>query len=154
MSSPQFEHGAVQGTIAHVVLALIERSFPGLLLATHTGFVLSPETVQAPDVLVIDRESYRAMELKGGALVGAPGLAVEIVSPSESAQDLDEKVEAYLAAGTKTVWAVFPRTRHALVYHHTGEVRNAAPSGYLDAPEVLPGASIPVASEPRSQGAM
>jgi Uma2 family endonuclease len=146
MAAPRFDHAAVQGMVAHVLLTLLERTFPHLVLGTHTGFVLSAETVQSPDVVLIRRESYRSMETKGGALVGPPELAVEIVSPSESAQDLDDKVSAYLAAGTKTVWVVWPRTRHVFVHHQNGDVRNAAIGGFLDAPDVLPGASIPVAS--------
>ena len=146
MSAPQFEHGAVQTMMAFELMALARTSFPQLLVATHTGFVLNSGTVQAPDVLAIGRDSYRAMETKGGALVGAPDLAIEIVPPNESAQDLDDKVEAHLAAGTKAVWVVWPRTRHVLVCHQNREVRNAGYGGSLDAPDVLPGASIPVSS--------
>lgn len=81
-----------------------------------------------------------------GAIKGAPELAVEIISPSESAEDVDEKVELYLAAGSKTVWVVWPNTRHVLIHYANGEVRKAGLGGFLDAPEVLPGAKIPVDS--------
>ena len=55
-------------------------------------------------------------------------------------------MEAYLAAGSSTVWVVWPRNQHVLVHHRNGDVRKAHVSGFLEAPEVLPGASIPVAS--------
>jgi Uma2 family endonuclease len=43
--------------------------------------------------------------------LGAPELAVEVVSPFESASDLDRKVELRLAAGSLAVWVIYPRKR-------------------------------------------
>ena len=146
MSAPQADHAAVQAEITIVLGILIRRSYPDVFVLGDTGFVLGPQTLQCPDVSVVRREGYRAMSTQRGALVGAPDLAIEIVSPSESAQDLDDKVEAYLAAGSSTVWVVWPRNQHVLVHHRNGDVRKAHVSGFLEAPEVLPGASIPVAS--------
>ena len=42
---------------------------------------------------------------------GAPTIAIEVVSPSEAAADLDLKLRQYPAAGPKAVATVYPRTR-------------------------------------------
>ncbi|MFN7919241.1 MAG: Uma2 family endonuclease [Bryobacteraceae bacterium] len=71
---------------------------------------------------------------------------MEVVSPSESAEDVDEKVDTYLAAGTKTVLVVWPKTRHVMVHHRDGMVVKAGPGQYVEAPEVLPGIRMAVDS--------
>lgn len=146
MSTPAFPHGALQAQIARMLGNICEQSFPHLLAASHTGFILTEDTEQSPDVLLIDREVYRSLEVYRGALRGHPDLAVEIVSPSESAADVEEKVDVYLTSGTKTVWVVWPRTKRITVYHWTGEVAKVGPGQFVDAPEVLPGVQIPVNS--------
>src|SRR6185295_17376527 len=50
-----------------------------------------------------------------------PTLAVEVVSPSDRADAIDEKVLAYLAAGSDRVWVVRPRTRTVTVHRPSGD---------------------------------
>src|SRR5262249_9701993 len=57
-----------------------------------------------------------------GPFVGAPDLAVEIVSPSDSAKDLQEKVETWLAHGTLAVVLMYPGTRHVVLWRGSGAV--------------------------------
>lgn len=146
MSIPGFEHGAVQAQAALALGNLCNASFPELICATHTGFLLGPDTVQGPDVAVIRRQAQREMKTYRGALVGAPDLAVEIISPNQSSEDLQEKVDNYLEAGTKTVWVVSLRRHSAMVFHRDGSVRRVAGAQLMDAPDVLPGAGIAVDS--------
>jgi Uma2 family endonuclease len=47
---------------------------------------------------------------------GAPVLAVEVVSPSNTAKDMQLKVKQYLEAGAFEVWLVYPDTRTVYVY--------------------------------------
>ncbi len=74
---------------------------------------------------------------------GAPDLAVEIVSPSDSATALARKVRQYLEAGTHTVWVVHRKTREVHVYEQ-GSTRFLTEEQTLDAPELLPGFSTKV----------
>src|SRR5262249_31520656 len=55
--------------------------------------------------------------------LGAPLSAFEIVSASETAADLDEKVTEYLANGAAEVWLIYPRKGHAWVYEASGAAR-------------------------------
>jgi Uma2 family endonuclease len=45
-------------------------------------------------------------------------LTVEVVSPSNTAADMDLKVTQYLAAGTRELWLVYPDTRRVYVYRN------------------------------------
>jgi Uma2 family endonuclease len=71
-----------------------------------------------PDVSFIRADRLAAFEDAKYAL-GAPDLAVEVISPSESAEDVNRKVDLYLAAGSHEVWVVYPRTR--TLYIHSGD---------------------------------
>ena len=144
MPAPIFDHGLIQSTFARLLGNHIENLGLDYFVACHTGFLLSPETEIAPDVCVIQMQRARSLEVVRGALRGAPDLAVEIVSPSESGVDLDEKVAEYLAAGTQIVWVAYPKTRHVVAYYATGEIRNFTTDQILDAGDLLPGLQIPV----------
>ena len=54
------------------------------------------------------------------ALLRAPELCVEVVSPSTSRQELREKTAAYLAAGAEEVWIVYPRSKRVEVHGKQG----------------------------------
>src|SRR5207253_6953145 len=71
-----------------------------------------------------------------------PDIAVEIVSPSESASRLDQKVKIYLESGVAEVIVVYPEGQH--LYIHTGAgVRRLRAEDTLTS-EVLPGFYIRV----------
>ena len=51
---------------------------------------------------------------------GAPMLAVEVVSESNSAEQLDRKIAIYLGSGAREVWVVYPATRSLWQYRKDG----------------------------------
>jgi len=77
---------------------------------------------------------------------GGPDLAVEVVSESDTAKDLQKKIRQYLAAGTQAIWVVYPETREVQVFEADGTVRRLTPAHSLEAPNLLPGFSHPIAS--------
>lgn len=114
-------------------------------LVSIGGFVIGDSALE-PDLFVVDRRRAEQMDAYRGASRGCPDLAVEIVSPSEGADDVQEKAITYLAAGVKTVWTVFPKSRTVLVRHAGGITRTAGIDDQVDALEVLPGWSLAVAT--------
>lgn len=75
---------------------------------------------------------------------GAPDLAIEVVSPSNSRREMQAKVDDYLAAGTRAVWVVYPRT-HTVVVHEPGVgPRTLESADELSGAAVLPGFSVRV----------
>ena len=57
-----------------------------------------------------------------GFFPGAPDLAVEVLSPDDRAGEVLEKVRDWLAAGTRSVWVVDPRTRTVTVHRGPTQV--------------------------------
>ncbi|PJF39186.1 MAG: Uma2 family endonuclease, partial [Phototrophicales bacterium] len=78
---------------------------------------------------------------------GFPDLAVEVVSPTESAEDLQGKIIDYHTAGTEQVWVVYTSSKSVHVYErdHTESVRVYHQDDILEAPTVFPGLKINIA---------
>lgn len=74
----------------------------------------------------------------------APALAVEVVSPSNSAVDIQRRINEWLTAGTDLVWVIYPEERQAYVYRSRTDVRSLTEQDSLDGGQLLPGLSIPL----------
>lgn len=103
----------------------------------------SPDVVRVPDVSFIARGRI-PKDAGRGFVPFAPDLAVEIVSPSDRAEDVYGKVRGYLEAGVRMVWVVWPAYRAITVHTVSGEVRELSSEDTLDGGDVLPGFQIPV----------
>ncbi|HYM13121.1 MAG TPA: Uma2 family endonuclease [Bryobacterales bacterium] len=138
-------HGAVQANVAHILGNHLDQTGADFILTQNAGFLLGPDTDRAPDVSLVRKSTLAGREVvKGGSLRGAPDLAVEVVSPTDMAEDLDRKTEQYLRAGTTAVWIVYPETKHVIIHRRSGEARRVGPGQSLEEPELLPGLRIAV----------
>jgi Uma2 family endonuclease len=70
----------------------------------ETGYRLHHSILQ-PDVSV----TWPDQRVDRGWLGGAPMLAVEVVSPSNSAEEIESKIAVYLAEGAAEVWVIYPK---------------------------------------------
>ena len=118
----------------------------GTVLAAETGFLVvsHPDTVLAPDAAFVRRERVEAIGDTVGYWPGAPDLAVEIVSRHDLYTEIDEKMDAWLAAGTGMVIVVNPRQHRATVYRSLHDIVILTEDDTLDGGEVVPGWRMPV----------
>lgn len=75
-----------------------------------------------------------------------PELAVEIVSPSNTADEIQTKLQEYFRDGVKLASVVYPRQFQVYVYQSPTMVRILTRSDEIDGGEVLPDFRLPVAS--------
>ncbi len=138
--SPALRHNLIRQRIAVKLIQHLEAKHLGVV-AEEMDFRLATETVRNPDVAVILKEHLAIIDLDASPVVGAPALAVEVVSPSNSAQDMRKKTEQYLRAGSRSVWIVYPTLRLVEIHSAAGlrQVREPEP---LKDEAVLPGFSI------------
>ena len=117
-----------------------------MVLAGDPGFILhrAPDTVRGPDVAFITRQRYASLDDPTKAIPGAPDLAVEVASPSNSLPDIHAKVADYLAAGTRLVWILDPAAETVTTYRKLLEPTTLAANQDLTAEDILPGFSVPV----------
>jgi Uma2 family endonuclease len=99
-----------------------------------------------PDVAYISFERWaqnrRLPKTRSWAV--APDLAIEIVSPSNTAYEVTEKLEEYFRVGIRSVWVVYPPQSMVYVYSSPKQVRVLSEGDELDGGDVLPGFSIPL----------
>jgi Uma2 family endonuclease len=136
MASAKFGHEQTKSAILSCMVPYVVQHRAGRVYA-ETAFELSPSRVCTPDVAFLSNESAGKGDPEH-IYRGAPDLAVEVVSESESAQELREKIQDYLDAGSQAVWAIYPKLRVIAIYDHSG-VREFRGDQVLEASEVLPG---------------
>jgi Uma2 family endonuclease len=111
----------------------------------ETGFLLrqSPDTVRAPDAAFVSRQRLASMALlPEGYFPGSPDLAVEVLSPSDSRREVDEKVADWLASGCRAVLVLDPADRLARLHRPGSAIEHFSDSDRVTVPELLPGWAI------------
>jgi Uma2 family endonuclease len=100
-------------------------------------------SLRKPDLSVVRQERLPA--IPRGWIVVAPDVAVEVVSPGDSADEIEQKVEEYLEAGTALVWVIYPEARVVQVHRREGTEERLREGDTLHGEDVLPGFACPVA---------
>jgi Uma2 family endonuclease len=110
----------------------------GEVHGAETGFVLErrPDTVRAPDVAFVAIANLEQRRRRGDVLKGPPDLTVEIVSPGDRHDGVEEQVFNYLQAGTRMVVVLRPRTKTITVD------RSRDDSRFLAADDTVGGADV------------
>ncbi len=136
MANSKFGHEKAKSRIIRsLVVYTVEHHIGDIY--SEAAFALSESRICIPDVAFLSAES----EDKGDPehiFRGAPDLAIEVVSQSESATELRRKIQDYLDAGSKAVWACYPELQVVAAYDKTG-VKEFRGGQILEAPEILPG---------------
>lgn len=147
MPLPNPIHAAVLTSLSTALNVFVKQNRQGRVLAGDVPFVLerSPEgkdTLRGIDIAFISTE-----RLSGGLprkpLLVAPELAVEVISPSNKAEDIEKKIQQLLKAGTALIWIVYPDLRSVAVHTTEGSVTLLEPD-MLTGGEILPGFEIKV----------
>lgn len=157
-AAPSRRHQGVSGVL-HVYFSLYFKGKPSKAYAAPFDVVLPQKgirdwrdsiTVVQPDLSVICDKT----KLTEKGCLGAPDLAVEIISPYTSKKDLHEKFDLYEREGVREYWIVFPGERVVQIYGRDargrfddGDVAELAgrnPSDTVSS-RIFPGLSIPMA---------
>jgi len=106
--------------------------------------VLGPATKRIPDLAFLTNERVLQIE-PDRDIEGGPDLAIEVLSPSDTASAMRRKTKQYFGAGTKIVWLVFPETREVEVWEsESGPARVLKDQDTLEGASLLPGFSLTV----------
>jgi Uma2 family endonuclease len=116
MSPVSLEHGGTAGEIAHLL-----RSQLGGRTMMEVG-VLTPAGVLAPDVAWCSLEFWTSRQGEIPLQV-APEICIEVASNSNTKEELAGKTRAYLQAGAREAWIVYPRAKRVVYHAASGEVQ-------------------------------
>jgi Uma2 family endonuclease len=146
MSPSGSEHGVLAARILSRLQLHVDEHELGLVFAAETGFRLeqNPDTVRAPDASYVRADRIAPAGIPATYFPGAPDLAVEIVSPHDTAAGIQDKVQSWPAHGTQLVWVVEPRSQTVTVYRVDGSAQVLQRADTLDGEDILPGFQIPL----------
>lgn len=117
----------------------------GVVLDAKGYLRLFPGRIRIPDVSFISWKRMPNQECPEEAIWSlAPDLAVEILSPENTAAEMEQKLIEYFQAGSKLVWYVEPEKRTVRVYTSPKRSMLLTESDTLDGGKVLPGFSLPI----------
>ena len=139
-------HGAYALSIGASLRNFAKASGLGKAYAAETGFKLEsdPDHVLAPDAAFVIRERAESASKIQGFYPGPPDLAVEVISPSDTYSEVEEKVADWLDAGTQAVVVVDPRRRTVKVHRSVTDAAVLTEADTLAVDDVVPGWEMPV----------
>lgn len=111
------------------------RDNSGVAFDSSAGFVLPSGAIRSPDAAWVRRERLAALsrEQKQRFLPLCPDFVVELRSPTDRVEDLQAKMEEYIANGAQLGWLLVPESRDVYLYQPN------APMAHLSNPETLSG---------------
>jgi len=151
MSAPNRSHQEISGTIftrlhnylegqsCKVYSAPFDVRLPNLSKQDDKVF-----TVVQPDICVICDQSK--LDFKG--CIGAPDIAVEILSPGNNAKEMKNKYHVYEESGVREYWIIFPSerilTQYLLNKEGKFELQHGLVEGDVLISSILPGFELPL----------
>ncbi len=140
LTRPRVRHARIEGNLYFALRAYLEQNPIGEVLGADILYVLGPATKRAPDVSVVFRTVDPDQEIQG-----APDIAAEVLSPSNTRRAMQRKLSQFFATGCKLAWIIDPKTRTIEVWESAaGPIRTLRENELLET-DLLPGFSLPVA---------
>ena len=117
------------------------------LVVSEMLFVLDAEAKlkRRPDVAFVSFPRWPEQSIpRAEAWNVVPDLAIEIISPTNQAEEIDGKIVEYFEAGVRLVWVLYPDTGRVYVYESASRIEVIERTGELDGGEVLAGFRLPI----------
>jgi Uma2 family endonuclease len=115
---------------------------PGTVFSSECGYQIfpdKPKQVRYPDGSFISSDRLPEDQIPGGHVRVAPDLALEVVSPNDTAEEVETKRIDFLGAGVRLVWVIYPENRTVHVYRKGGGAAVLNKDDELSGEDVLPG---------------
>jgi len=110
----------------------------------YACFVDDPNRVRKPDASVVLSSRMPGGPPHRGFGRIAPDLVVEVVSPHDLAEEVNEKLHEWLSAGVRIVCVAYPGTRAIFVHRARGDVQVLNAEDLFTLPDLLPDLCVPV----------
>jgi Uma2 family endonuclease len=104
----------------------------------------APGLVRRPDVSFVKKGRLPEDVPPDGWIKIPPDLAVEVVSPDDSAEELEEKLDDYQKARVPLVWVIYPKRRKARILRLDGTDAVLGEDDELSGEDVIPGFRCPL----------
>lgn len=139
------KHGWLASTLMIILGSYVRSQRLGIMCDSSTAFTLKNGNRRAPDLAFLAKERLPET-IPSGYFVGAPDLAVEILSGSNTVEEMHAKVVEYFESGCRLLWILHPEEEYILVYRQPFPEQLLRRDDILTAAEVVPGFSVAVAT--------
>jgi Uma2 family endonuclease len=111
VTRPKLKHSLIQKQLEK----LLERAVPERFVAVEFPFRALPEhQLRVADVAIVSRDRIQQADPEDN-LHGAPDLVIEVLSPSNTVAEINDKEKLYLENGSKEFWVVDANLRQVKV---------------------------------------
>ena len=132
------------GRLIILIGAFVEQHRLGCVTAPDGMMRLAPGLVRIPDVSFVSWGQLPGRRVPRVPIADlAPDLAVEVISPSNTAREMERKLRDFIDAGVRLIWYVYPEPQE--VHVHTAERHDVLTIDQeLTGGDVLPGFVLPL----------
>jgi Uma2 family endonuclease len=131
--------------LGKVICDFAEKKNLGIVVGADGMARLAPGLIRIPDVSFISWDRFPSRKVPAYSLLPfSPDLAVEVLSPGNTRQEMQRKLVEYFDSGTTLVWYVDPRSRTVRVFTSPENVTTLKEGDTLDGGSLLPGFQLPV----------
>ncbi len=141
-----FNESEIAINIAGVLNAFVKQRRLGIVVGESGMMKILGRQVRIPDVAFVSWDRLPGRKRPRTPVPElVPDLAVEVLSPSNTAREMERKLQEYFAAGVRLVWYIDPQTRTACAYTSPEAGTRISEEGLLEGGEVLPGFALALA---------
>ncbi len=145
MGNSGMEHGYVACLLVAALTTFVRPQKLGIICDSSTAFTLKTGNKRSPDVSFVSSERLKGLSRPPrGFFQGSPDLAVEILSPGNTIEEMHEKIVEYFENDTRLLWKIDPSERCILVYHSPEPDRLLRVGDCLDGENIVPGFAMAV----------
>ena len=110
----------------------------GVTFDSSTGFILSNGSIKSPDVSWIELSRWRELtkEQQDRFAPIDPDFVIELRSPTDRLDELQQKMEEYISCGVRLGWLINPQDKQVEIY------RNPEDKEVLNNPRTLSGEDV------------
>ncbi|MBD2079862.1 Uma2 family endonuclease [Leptolyngbya sp. FACHB-17] len=142
--------GMLHGHIASVLIVflggLVRSQKLGVICDSSTAFKMKSGNKRSPDISFVAKDRLKGLKkLPRGFFEGAPDLAVEVISPSNTFEEIHQKIVEYFESGSRLVWVINPDEESVIVYRSATPDRLLKKADFLDGEEVVDGFRLAIA---------
>ena len=111
-------------------------------LITEQDVMLTPSQMRRPDLAYFSDDQINNSLISDAEPI--PAFAVEIISPTDDAEDVETKLAEYIKAGVQVVWHIYPGNQVVYVYTARQTVTRCLEDDVCSVAPVLPDFTISV----------
>jgi Uma2 family endonuclease len=136
------ESGLVGTQLSSKLVRFREEHGVGWAFGAASGyqcFPHEPSLVRRPDASFVRYGRFTGGIVPKGWAKIRPDLVVEVISPNETAYELEDKVEDYQKVGVPLIWVIIPKSRTVRVHRCDGSISYLREDEELSGEDVIPG---------------